>query len=232
MMDQKQLVAVLEHEQMELFTWIQAEFWRSLFCNLLKKHSFQNDFFLINEKLTNSDVVKHLRGVVSELSQKYELSFTETTHPTRTEFKFRFCYSGYKKKMYDELSVIVCIKDITMRILPHNPLLKLFWLEEYRLVENILGGLCDELFTPQKQKLKRLQEDYKRIESTSRNLTSRTIEIAQNSIRALYEASAQKNRCLVQWNLYSAMIINGRNVRIFHKDFMDDPKVLLNELRK
>lgn len=160
------------------------------------------------------------------------MSFTETSHPTRTEFKLRFCYYGNKKKMSDELSVIVCIKDITIRILPHNPLLKLFRLEEYRLVENILTGMCDELYNLQKQKFNKLQEDYKKIESSSKGLTTKTIEIAQNSIRTLYEASAQKNRSLVQRNLYSAMIINGQNVRIYHKDFLDDPKVLMNEFGK
>jgi hypothetical protein len=229
MMNQKQLAVALEREQRDLFTRMQTEFWQTLFCDLLKKHSFQNDFFLVNANLTNEDVVKHFRKVVSELTAKYDLSFTETSHPTRTEFKLRFCYYGNKKKMSDELSVIVCIKDITIRILPHNPLLKLFWLEEYRLVENILTGMCDELYNLQKQKFNKLQEDYKKIESSSKGLTSKTIEIAQNSIRTLYEASAQKNRSLVQRNLYSAMIINGQNVRIYHKDFLDDPKVLMTE---
>ena len=232
MMNQKQLAVALEREQRDLFTRMQTEFWQTLFCDLLKKHSFQNDFFLVNANLTNEDVVKHFRKVVSELTAKYDLSFTETSHPTRTEFKLRFCYYGNKKKMSDELSVIVCIKDITIRILPHNPLLKLFWLEEYRLVENILTGMCDELYNLQKQKFNKLQEDYKKIEASSKGLTSKTIEIAQNSIRTLYEASAQKNRSLVQRNLYSAMIINGQNVRIYHKDFLDDPKVLMNEFGK
>lgn len=231
-MNQKQLAVALEREQRELFTRMQTEFWQTLFCDLLKKHSFQNDFFLVNANLTNEDVVNHFRKVVSELSDKYELSFTETSHPTRTEFKLRFCYYGYKKKMFDELSVIVCIKDITMRILPHNLLLKLFWLEEYRLVENILIGMCNELYNLQKQKFNKLQDDYKKIESSSKGLTTKTIEIAQNSIRTLYEASPQKNRSLVQRNLYSAMIINGQNVRIYHKDFLDDPKVLLNEFSR
>lgn len=231
-MNQKQLAVALEREQRDLFTRMQTEFWQTLFCDLLKKHSFQNDFFLVNANLTNEDVVNHFRKVVSELTVKYDLSFTETSHPTRTEFKLRFCYYGNKKKMSDELSVIVCIKDITIRILPHNPLLKLFWLEEYRLVENILTGMCDELYNLQKQKFNKLQEDYKKIESSSKGLTTKTIEIAQNSIRTLYEASAQKNRSLVQRNLYSAMIINGQNVRIYHKDFLDDPKVLMNEFGK
>ncbi|EID84338.1 hypothetical protein MSI_21710 [Treponema sp. JC4] len=229
MMYQKELAVVLEREQTELLSRVQTEFWQTLFCDLLKKHSFQNDFFLFSAKLTNNDVVEHIRQVVSELSQQYDLSFTETGHPSRTEFKLRFCYYGHKEKKFDELSVIVCIKDITMRILPHNPLLKLFWLEEYVLVENILKGLCDELYNLQKQQFNKLQEEYKRIETCSEGLTTKMIQIARTSIRSLYEASSQKNRSLVQRNLYSSMLINGRSVRIFHKDFLADPKVLLKE---
>lgn len=114
-----------------------------------------------------------------------------------------------------------------MQILPLSPLLKLFWLEEYKLVENIQTGLCDELYNRQKQKFNKLQEGYKKIESSLKGLTTKTIEIAQNSIRTLYEASTQKNRSLVQRNLYSAMIMKGKNVRIYHKDFLDNPKVLM-----
>lgn len=98
MMNQEQLAAALEREQRDLFTPMQTEFWQTLFCDLLKKHSYRNDFFLVNPNLTNEDVVKHFRKVVSELTAKYDLSFTETSHPTRTEFKLRFCYYGYKKR--------------------------------------------------------------------------------------------------------------------------------------
>ena len=231
MMNQKQLAAALEREQRELFTRMQTEFWQTLFCDLLKKHSFQNDFFLVSADLTNGDVVEHLRKVVSELSEKYELSFTETSHPTRTEFKLRFCYYGYKKQMFEELSVMVCINDITMRILPHSPLLKLFWLEEYQLVENIIKEMCLQLFENQKEKFQELRENYKEISASAEGLTAKTIEIAQNTIRTLYEASDEKHRNLVQRKLYSSLLYRGRMIRIFHRDFLKDPGILTRELK-
>ena len=231
MMNQKQLAAALEREQTELFTRMQTEFWQTLFCDLLKKHSFQNDFFLVSANLTNGDVVEHLRKVVSELSEKYELSFTETSHPTRTEFKLRFCYYGYKKQMFEELSVMVCINDITMRILPHSPLLKLFWLEEYQLVENIIKEMCLQLFENQKEKFQELRENYKEISASAEGLTAKTIEIAQNTIRILYEASDEKHRNLVQRKLYSSLLYRGRMIRIFHRDFLKDPGILTRELK-
>ena len=231
MMNQKQLAAALEREQTELFTRMQTEFWQTLFCDLLKKHSFQNDFFLVSANLTNGDVVEHLRKVVSELSEKYELSFTETSHPTRTEFKLRFCYYGYKKQMFEELSVMVCINDITMRILPHSPLLKLFWLEEYQLVENIIKEMCLQLFENQKEKFQELRKNYKEISASAEGLTAKTIEIAQNTIRILYEASDEKHRNLVQRKLYSSLLYRGRMIRIFHRDFLKDPGILTRELK-
>ena len=231
MMNQKQLAAALEREQRELFTRMQTEFWQTLFCDLLKKHSFQNDFFLVSADLTNGDVVENLKKVVSELSEKYELSFTETSHPTRTEFKLRFCYYGYKKQMFEELSVMVCINDITMRILPHSPLLKLFWLEEYQLVENIIKEMCLQLFENQKEKFQELRENYKEISASAEGLTAKTIEIAQNTIRTLYEASDEKHRNLVQRKLYSSLLYRGRMIRIFHRDFLKDPGILTRELK-
>lgn len=63
-------------------------------------------------------------------------------------------------------------------------------------------------------------------------LTLKTIEIAQNSIKTLYESSGEKNRNLVQRNLYSSLLYKGRMIRIFHKDFLENPNVLLKEFEK
>ena len=132
----------------------------------------------------------------------------------------------------DELSIIVCQKDITMRILPHNPMLKLFWLEEYVLVENIIKDMCTQLFENQKEKFQELRENYKKIKASSEGLTTKTIEIAQNTIRTLYEASGEKNRNLVQRSLYSSLLYKGRMIRIFHRDFLNDPGVLMKEFKE
>ena len=232
MLNQKQLAVALEREQTELFSEVQCKFWEALFRDLLRKHSFENDFFLTSSNLTRKDVVTHLGRCISELSQKYELTFTKSAHPTCTEFKLRFSHYGYKEKNFGELSVIVRITDITMRILPYSPLVRQFWLEEYVLVENILKDLCDEVYDAQKQKFNALLEECRRIESLTEGVTMKTVEIAQNSIRALYEASDQENKSLIQKNLYSTMVINERTVRIYHKDFLDAPKVLMKELER
>ena len=174
-LDPLALKVALEREQTELFGRLQSEFWQGLFCDILKKHTYQNEFYFVESNLTTEKVVEKLNGTIDDLFHIYGLESEMTSHPYRTEIKLKIDYFDYqnKKSTMDELSIIVCQKDITMRILPHNPLLKL-----------------------------------------------------------LYEASCAKNRNLVQRNLYSSMLYKGRMIRIFHRDFMNDPSVLKKELER
>ena len=233
-LDPLALKVTLEREQTELFGRLQSEFWQGLFCDILKKHTYQNDFYFVESNLTTEKVVEKLKGTIDDLCHIYGLESEMTSHPYRTELKLKIDYYDYqnRKSTMDELSIIVCQKDITMRILPHNPLLKLFWLEEYQLVENIVKEMCQQLFENQKEKFLELRENYKVISASAEGLTSKTIEIAQNTIKTLYEASCEKNRNLVQRNLYSSMLYKGRMIRIFHRDFMNDPSVLKKELER
>lgn len=230
--DQLVLKDVLAREQEDLFARLQSEFWQILFCDILKKHTYQNDFFFVENNLTAEKVVEKLKTVLYDVCNSYELNCEVTSHPYRTELKLKFDYFDFnnEKSIVDDLSIIVCQKDITMRILPHNPMLKLFWLEEYVLVENIIKDMCDQLFGNQKEKFLELRENYKMIKASSDGLTTKTIEIAQNTIRTLYEASGEKNKNLIQRNLYSSLLYKGRMIRIFHRDFLKDPTVLTKEL--
>ena len=232
-LDPLALKVTLEREQTELFGRLQSEFWQGLFCDILKKHTYQNDFYFVEHNLTTEKVVGSLKRVFNDISHTYGLDCEVTSHPYRTELKLKIDYYDYqnKKSTMDELSIIVCQKDITMRILPHNPLLKLFWLEEYQLVENIVKEMCQQLFENQKEKFLELRENYKVISACAEGLTAKTIEIAQNTIRTLYEASGEKHRNLVQRKLYSSLLYKGRMIRIFHRDFLKDPGILARELK-
>lgn len=223
----------LEREQNDLISRMQSEFWQGIFCDILKKHTYQNDFFFVENGLTSEKVVSHLKDVIYKLCQRYGFECEVTSHPTRTELKLMFnCYdNSNEKEVMDVLSIIVCQKDITMRILPHNPMLKLFWLEEYVLVENIIKDLCLQIFESQKEKFAELRENYKKIRASSRGLTAKTIEIAQNSIKLLYDKSDEKHKNLIQRELYSSLLYKGRMIRIFHRDFLKDPNVLLKEFK-
>ena len=230
-MTQQVLNVALEREQYELFSRMQSEFWHGLFCEILKKHTYQNDFYFLEKNLPMSKVLESMKGMVYDLCHIYGLECKETFHGYRTELKFKFNYYDYKnqKDTMDELSIVICKKDITIRILPHNPLLKLFQLEEYVLVENIVKDMCAQLFGNLKEKFLKLEENYKKIKVSSEGLTPKTIEIAQNSIRTLYQSSREKYKNLVQRNLYSNLLIKGQMIRIFHRDFLKDPNVLMRK---
>ena len=117
-------------------------------------------------------------------------------------------------------------------MLPHCPLLKVIEnLEGYVLVENTIADFFEQIFDVRIE-FNKFQEECRKIESASEGLNIKTIKIAQSSIRALYEASGQQFCSLVQENLYSSMLINGKNIRIYHRDFLADPTVLQKELNK
>ena len=220
----------LESEKKELFALVHSEFWHGIIWDLLKEHSLQADFFLVRENLEMEEVVEYLRNEIGEVTKKYGLGFTETTHPYRTELKIRFHNYGYVQS-FDELSVVICKNDITMRMLPHSPMLKLFSLDEFKIVGNIVTDLCNKLFNDKLELFVGLLESYKRIEESPRGLTSKTIEIAQNSIRSVYDATDEKFKNLVQRDLYSSLRYKGKTIRILHKEFLENPEVLLREIR-
>lgn len=161
--------------------------------------------------------------------QKYGISVTETNGPSRTEFILRICFDRKKKTKVDELSIVICNKDITLRIFPYDPLLKQFMLEEYVLVTNIIVKLFDVIFNSEKEKFEALAAETKHIEECSKNINSKSIEIARTSIRALYfQKDKSDHASFVQKALYSSFLKDGKVVRIYHKDFFENPEVLMN----
>lgn len=140
-------------------------------------------------------------------------------------------YEMERKNRKRNESIFCSNKDrILARFVLHSPLLKLYWLEEYGCVENIVKDLCEELYN--NNKLEQLHRDYKRVYDCSENLTQKTVEIAQNTIKGVYEVKQKINRSLVQKVLYSSMLINGQRVRIYHKDFLENPAVLTELFEK
>ena len=230
MIDEQELQRRLIAEKTELFALVHSEFWHGIIWDLLKKHSLQADFFLVRDNLEMDEVVEDLRNEIGEATKKYGLGFTETEHPYRVELKVRFHNYGYYQS-FDELSVVICKNDITMRMLPHSPMLKLFTLDEFKIVGNIVTDLCNSLFNDKLELFVGLQESYKRVEESIKGLTSKTIEIAQNSIRSVYDATDEKFKNLVQRNLYSSLRYNGKTIRILHKEFLENPAVLMEELK-
>lgn len=129
----------------------------------------------------------------------------------------------------DELSVVICENDITLRIFPYNPLLKQFMLEEYVLATNIITELFDVVFNRERKQFNELAAETAHIEECSKKITSKSIEIARNSIRAIYFQKDKSNHTsFVQKTLYSSFLKDGKIVWILHKDFLKNPGVLID----
>ena len=222
---------IMAMEKRDLLAIFQREFWDGLISKTIKKHTYQSDFSLVPNNLTRDEVINHLRESLSATCWQYKVDFSADIRPGRTEFFVKFFHNNRGEKTFDTLSIVVCLDDISLRMLPTHPWLKQFSLEEYSLVEQIAQDACFELFNKQEEKINRYRAYVKKINDCADGLTLKAIQIAQNSIKAMYQAFQQKNKSLVQRNLYSSMLIRGKSVRIMHKDFLANPSVLTDKLK-
>ena len=81
-------------------------------------------------------------------------------------------------------------------------------------------------------KLSELLYKHLQIEQSDSDLTVKTVEIAQNSIKAIYDARKERNKNLEQKYLYSVLYLQGKRIRVMHKDFLEAPEDLMKEIGK
>lgn len=231
MMNAKQLAQTIKAEQTDLYSKIQTEFWQALFRDILKEHTFQADFFLVRQDVDFTEVVLYLQNLIKDECRKFKLELGEPNRTNRTELKVRFHNYGILKTMYDELSIVICKEDITMRMLPHSPLIKMYSLDDYQLVGKVFQSLCEKVFGDKLEDYVAYLENLRRVEKSGKKLTFKTIEIAKNSIRTIYQATDEKFKSIKQWNIYSSMVYKGKTVSVLHSDFLENPDVLLSQLK-
>lgn len=231
MMNAKQLAQAIKAEQTDLYSKIQTEFWQALFRDILKEHTFQADFFLVRQDVDFTEVVLYLQNLIKDECRKFKLELGEPNRPNRTELKVRLHNYGILKTMYDELSIVICKEDITMRMLPHSPLIKMYSLDDYQLVGKVFQSLCEKVFGDKLEDYVAYLENLRRVEKSGKKLTFKTIEIAKNSIKTIYQATDEKFKSIKQWNIYSSMVYKGKTVSVLHSDFLENPDVLLSQLK-
>ncbi len=231
MMNAKQLAQAIKAEQTDLYSKIQTEFWQALFRDILQEHIFQADFFLVRQDVDFTEVVLYLQNLIKDECQKFKLELGESNRPNRTELKVRFHNYGILKTMYDELSIVICKEDITMRMLPHSPLIKMYSLDDYQLVGKVFQSLCEKVFGDKLEDYVTYLENLRRVEKSGKKLTFKTIEIAKNSIKTIYQATDEKFKSIKQWNIYSSMVYKGKTVSVLHNDFLENPGVLISQLK-
>lgn len=225
---------ILKQAQKELW---RSKFWEKPFFDVVNRHSYQADYYLVKQPLTFNDVDSYLCKTFKKLSKKYIIPCKRTTSKYEILFELGLSYVGEpsKKKMCfleSEICVKLSRKGIAFYLLPYSHMAKGFILSDFLVVENILMDFCNEIFTNPAKEFTDFLEFKKKLDEDVKSLSLRSIEIAKSSIKSLYEASNQINKEIGQGYLFSEMIINKKEVRIMHKEFLDNPQILIQKLQK
>ncbi len=205
-----------------------TKFWQDLLDSIVKKHSFQNDFVLGSGNFAYEEIVSYLWNKFRLICKNYGLSFRETTSPHMIEFIIVLPFGDPALELGNELSIIVNKKNIILKIKSTHYYYTTLKVCDYIQVENIVAEICEELID--NKKMDQYVLDYTAFMEEFSSLTPKSLQIAINSIKALYEASNQPISVLEQHTMYSTMLINEKSVEISHKDYLKNPDILVRLL--
>ena len=232
----------IEKEKDELIRKAQSDlwkcaFWKTVFNDILKKHSYQEEFYLVGKKPTQSEVEVYLYDVLKKLRNKYKIKCRRQT--TKNDIIFDLWLfndlsvsNKNHTSLQNEISIRVSHVGIFLGVLPYSSLSKIFRLDEYLTVEKIVIDFCNTILTSPDIHLIDFISYRNKLEEEVQYLTVKIIEIAQNSIKSLYEKSKQKIKKISHFYLYSKLIIDGEEICIRHKEFLDNPQILIKKLQK
>ncbi len=223
MKSERELASILDREKTELINHIHGEYWNNAFKELFRKHSYQHCFYFVQSSFNQKEVAEYCRKSFSDLCNKFGIEFSEKKVREGIQLNIKICA--------DEISVLICKTEIQLKMVPYFSLIKEFSFIECDLVITILTELLDEIFIQGKDDFDELLAETKHIEKCSKRITSKSIEIARSSIRALYfQKDKSDHASFVQKALYSSFLKDGKVIRIYHKDFFENPEVLTREL--
>ena len=225
---------ILKKAQNELW---RSKFWEKSFFDVVNRHCYQSDYYLLKQPLTFNDVDAHLWKTIKKLGAKYKIPCKRETSKYEILFELGLSFAGEPSKrkralLESEIYVKLNRKGISFYLLPYSHLAKGFILFDYQVVENILTDFCNENFSNPAKEFIDFLEYKKKLNEDIESLSVRSIDIAKSSIKSLYEASNQINKKIAQGYLFSEMIINKKEVRIMHKEFLDNPQILIQKLQK
>ena len=225
---------ILKKAQNELW---RSKFWEKSFFDVVNRHCYQSDYYLLKQPLTFNDVDAHLWKTIKKLGAKYKIPCKRETSKYEILFELGLSFAGETSKrkrafLESEIYVKLNRKGISFYLLPYSHLAKGFILFDYQVVENILIDFCNEILSNPAKEFTDFLEYKKKLNEDIESLSVRSIDIAKSSIKSLYEASNQINKKIAQGYLFSEMIINKKEVRIMHKEFLDNPQILIQKLQK
>lgn len=224
---------LLEHSQKELW---KCDFWKPAFYKVLKRHGYQNEYHLFGGEPTPLFVEEYLHNVLRKLQEKYGLACRRVTAKdfVRLDLGISYVSSHSRKRQMTtvgELEIFIDDSQITVALLPYSSMAEKYRLDEYLIVENLINDLCEELFkTPVKQ-ISDFQNYREKLNAIHQGMNPRLIEMVQSSINSLYTKALGK-KSVLQGYLFTQLFIDGKEEMILHKDFLDNPQVLISKLQK
>lgn len=225
---------LLERAQGELW---KSDFWKQKFFQVLNRHSYQKEFYLLGSEPTIHEVDLYLHKLFKSLESRYKVACRRRTIKGGVELSLSVSYikSHSRKRQLAsarELVVDINAKEISIKLLPYSAMVGTLYLDEYVVVGNIINDLCKEIFSSPAKALAAFQKYQMKIEADSKALNQRLIEIARGSINSLCDKSAEVEKEKFNGFLYSLVKINGQEECILHKDFLDNPMPLISKLQK
>ena len=221
-------------QQKQSALW-KCDFWQSTFREVINRYSFQKDYYLVGKKPTKNDLDNYFHRLFKKLESSYDLCYKRITRQHEIEYTLSLCYySTHSNKRRhvsaSEISLRLHKHDISLSILPYNFIDVSYYLDDYLVVEKVITDLCQELFSSPVTQITEFINFRESINAASRLLNKKSIDIARSSIKSLCLASSIKEEQLTQGYLYSEMNIGNEKFFIFHQDFLDNPKILINKL--
>ena len=225
---------LLEQAQAELWHhW----FWLHDFIEVSRKHNYLDEFYLVGKEPDAHDVDVYLHGLFKKFATLYGIISTRITHKNEIQFNLEFCTNekSSKKKYHlrSEITVNVTSNGLSVRVLAGYCLWgRSYYLYEYQIAEYVISEFIEKVLSEHAECFDKFQKYKEKLEQDAKNVSVKSMEIAKNSIKCLYETSAEGYKEIKQEFLYSILYIDGKENCIYHKDFLDDPNTLITKLRK
>ena len=216
---------------------VKCDFWNKLFFDVLKKHSYQEEFYLVGENPTKAFVADYLQNCLGGLKSKYKISFHRRVEKGRISFSLSFvspacCSKEIRQYLFDEIWIVIKRGLINLHLLPYSGFENSFPLLDYKIVQSVLEDYCKQFFENPDERYLEFIDFCKRMQNSEEKLTYKTSEIARSSIESIYNASAEKDKKIELGYVGSTLKINGEEILILYQDFLDDPQVLIKKLQK
>lgn len=227
--DNDELKLSLRWDKQDLLVDSHKTFWKNLFLDVQKlTNPKSNSNF---QDLLSSEIIKNIESLLEKICIHYNLAFSKEYHHNYYEYGLQIC-NPINSFCKDELIIHVSSQTIEVEVKLPKPSIIIgtaatIW--SYVEFDNYINATCELLFD--KQQLSDLLFEQMRIDECDSNLTLKTIEIAKNSIQSLYTSIKENEKKLVQYELYSTLYLRGRKIHILHKEFLEDPRILINELK-